>query len=522
MALLPRFQHLRLVVFGIFISAICPPDFASRPIPFRYAEPRAVSIVQVHASRHGNTVLLVVDEILRGPTKASSITVAADIWDTRRPKDLGSGEPSYIVLLGDNDELMCGHLSGLPLLSGGCNGILPVVQGAVPANHAWLYDGESEKAIQVEDIVRELRRRPEVSCASASKGVRLPVGLAIPPLIPDQPWIESAENWNGGIAVWTVEEVNRVFYVSHDLIEAVPLGCSAGSVEDLAEAPFGSFAACRDQTLHLFHVSGDDWEERALPKKFGRFRWSRMVASGRLLLLFVDRKAYYSVDGTEWVRVRSISGARRFWKILYAAEYSEASDQALYFGWNSGEWGGALWKVPYSLDGDRLSLSRPMMLIDEPVVGIAVGADGGVWYATGLAHLGGRWAGLYLDSGDEIQKLIEQSSLHEPAGKYSLSQRADISGLAVRDDLPYFVATDFGIYRLTEAGPEKTLEGKFYVQYKSDACCITGSAPQGLVVMPDGAFVVPMRSTGLLVLRQIDDVTTICQIPLPKADASCD
>src|SRR5262249_12968257 len=100
---------------------------------------------------------LKVVEVVRGKDIPKSIQVSSELWSVHRPKGLPSGDVSYLVLLRQGEELLCGHMNGLIIISHTCAGILPVIGDAIPQEFAKRYDGESTQAIEMKQVRRELR-----------------------------------------------------------------------------------------------------------------------------------------------------------------------------------------------------------------------------------------------------------------------------------------------------------------------------------------------------------------------------
>jgi hypothetical protein len=120
------------------------------------ASQEADTIVLIEVIRKDDSIWLKVVDALRGDVQGS-IPVASCIWDAvtigRKPE----GQASYLLLLRGTEEIMCGHVNGLATISGGCIGLLPIVDGSVPKEFARRYDGISQEPIPLGQIRRDLK-----------------------------------------------------------------------------------------------------------------------------------------------------------------------------------------------------------------------------------------------------------------------------------------------------------------------------------------------------------------------------
>ena len=129
-------------------------------MPFREAAAEAQGIVRVVVTGDVDSApTFKVVEVIRGKDVPKSILVSSLLWSIHRPKDLPAGDVTYLVLLRQGEELLCGHMNGLIIASHTCTGLLPVIGDAIPKEYANRYDGESTQAIEMKQVRRELRRR---------------------------------------------------------------------------------------------------------------------------------------------------------------------------------------------------------------------------------------------------------------------------------------------------------------------------------------------------------------------------
>jgi len=126
--------------------------------PFSIAMNDAGGIVRAKLTMDEKSAVgLEVVEVLHGKDLPKKILVSKALWDVWGPKALPPGQATYLVLLRQGEELLCGHINGLIALSHSCHGILPVVEGAIPKQFAKEYDGTSDQAIALSQVRKQVR-----------------------------------------------------------------------------------------------------------------------------------------------------------------------------------------------------------------------------------------------------------------------------------------------------------------------------------------------------------------------------
>jgi hypothetical protein len=255
--------------------------------------------------------------------------------------------------------------------------------------------------------------------------------------------------------------------------------------------------------------------------------WHRIAASDSTLFFLGGRRAYYRpADGGEWKRARCSPRDLPFDETYYFLKpLILATEEAIYLGWDWGEFGGGLKKLQLVENDDELQLEPTGILIDEPVRGMSITGKGTVYIATALAHMGGLWAGLFRDDSSGIVALISQSNIKGSNGQMALPGDTDISGLAIGpDNAPYIVATSLGVFEVTGSSLKSVIQSDLRIEYRINwdigSELIVGSRPQGLVVLDESTIAIATRSTGVLVFEKRNGEFAVRQILVPEMQES--
>lgn len=200
----------------------------------------------------------------------------------------------------------------------------------------------------------------------------------------------------------------------------------------------------------------------------------------------------------------------------------------LYAGWDHGEWGGML--AALDLDdhqakwihlsgkpaGDETGISQ-----NNPVHSIISPKKGEIWVATGLAHMGGTWRGLYhRDSGGKWHSLID-GDLIDDRGSMKLPIQSSIQGIAANDAKQiYVLAGEAGVLKLTKGGIGLLIKHNFFshssAREDGDFAYTVGSYPEALGIALNGDVFVSTNSFGVLAFRKKGNKWTARQITLTK------
>lgn len=364
-----------------------------------------------------------------------------------------------------------------------------------------------------------------LSVTGSSRSSDLNSSLQVPPLKPEQRKLDGVQLWNGQIVVEVVGDRDRFNSVDLDSGSVAPLRCQDGTrVFDLAESVSRSFALCKGALgLRLFALDGDHGSREDLPKGLAKNKWHRICASSSTVFLLGKKRIYYRpIEGGPWNKVRYVPAIEGLHKTFPFVMRLLATENALYLGWNLGEWGGGLQKILIVDDGGHKSFEQAGALTEEPVRGIVTNRDGTVWAATGLAHMGLLESGLLQDDNSGTVGMISDSNYSGSSGSFSLPGETDISGVAVGPrGFPYIAATSLGVFEVSNSGLQEIFHANLRVEYKSQdpgSTLIVGSAPQGMVVPDEGTIVLATRSTGVLVFERQTDGFGVRQIIVPGSD----
>jgi hypothetical protein len=149
----------RAAIVVIITTWGMPVAQCSLPTPFLVAARSADSVVRVELIRLENGApLLKVLEVLRGKP-STTVLVSSCIWDAITIGRKAPPDATYLLLLRGTEEIMCGHVNGLATISGGCIGLLPVVDGVVPKEFAAGYDGVSDQAVPLARVRHDVQPR---------------------------------------------------------------------------------------------------------------------------------------------------------------------------------------------------------------------------------------------------------------------------------------------------------------------------------------------------------------------------
>ena len=155
---LMRQSVLLILALVIFTLGAAPPG--SQTPTFSEAAAQAEGVVRVRVTGGGDTAAtFTVVEVVRGKDVPKSILVSSELWNVHRPKPIPEGDITYLVLLRTGEELLCGHMNGLIILSHTCIGIVPVVDDNIPAEYASSYDRDATQAVGMEQVRKQLRQR---------------------------------------------------------------------------------------------------------------------------------------------------------------------------------------------------------------------------------------------------------------------------------------------------------------------------------------------------------------------------
>ncbi len=195
------------------------------------------------------------------------------------------------------------------------------------------------------------------------------------------------------------------------------------------------------------------------------------------------------------------------------------SETNLFLGYNNGEWGGALYKLPIGVAGEFMK-NRNIIgknILGENIDTIKLDIKDNLWVTTSLAHLAGVSSGLYKYNNIKIETIIKQNGLSigkktkfKSTGNISLPKLTTINGMTVRkDNNIIFVAPSVGVLSVNKSLNLSYLwRGNLYFSYEESQKIVNdskeevikfsvGSRPEGIVIKKKKMFIAS-RSLGVL------------------------
>jgi hypothetical protein len=254
----------------------------------------------------------------------------------------------------------------------------------------------------------------------------------------------------------------------------------------------------------------------------------RLIKTNNVAALIVRDEIHW-LDKT-WHR-RKLLKVPQFYKefkpeTFGAAHYLDGT--TLYAGWDHGEWGGMLASIDLSdEESEWVHLSgKPVGDIsgiaqNNPIQSIISPKKGDIWVATGLAHMGGTWRGIYNRDGEGKWHTFIDGDFDEDRGSTKLPSPSSIQGIAHdhRGEL-YILAGEVGVLRLTKGSIELLIVHNFFSHSSAredDGFAYTvGCYPSALGVARNGDVFVSTNSFGILAFRKVGDNWTASQITLKK------
>jgi hypothetical protein len=196
----------------------------------------------------------------------------------------------------------------------------------------------------------------------------------------------------------------------------------------------------------------------------------------------------------------------------------------LYAGWDHGEWGGMLASIDLSKEdskwvhlsgkpvGDKSGIPQ-----NSPIQSIISPKKGDIWVATGLAHMGGTWRGIYHRDADGKWHTFIDGDFDDDRGSTKLPSPSSIQGIAYdHSGQLYILAGEIGVVRLTKGGIDPLINHNFFSHSSDRGDYTVGCYPSALGVARNGDVFVSTNSFGVLAFRKIGDNWTASQFTLKK------
>lgn len=359
-----------------------------------------------------------------------------------------------------------------------------------------------------------------------------PVAAATPPEIPRQPRLRGIGAWNGS-AVALSGETAYLAEPGPGLLAPLEIP-NCPFVSDLAETSERLFALCSDHRkatlLSKSKNAPGDWT--AILRVTERSRQPRLAVSKTAISVIGSRHLWFKpARSKKWQRYKldapSPFGAPATWlgrllavfgpSFLVGPEVSLLTDDELFLGWNFGEFGGALFRVPLNHESSALTGDVELVRSMNPNW-ITEAEDGAVWVSAGVSHMGLALGQVLRIEDEAIQVVLDETSTcSDPAeAELRLPQPGEIGGLTLdRDGRPLIVVGDFGILRLEEREVTPLVTSNLSLSYSPKEGYSIGSPPVGLAVTSAGLFVAT-RSLGVFAFLASDDGYEFRQLLVPS------
>jgi hypothetical protein len=250
----------------------------------------------------------------------------------------------------------------------------------------------------------------------------------------------------------------------------------------------------------------------------------RLIKTNNVAALIVSDEIHW-LDKT-W-HSRELPKVPQFYKEFKPETFGGAHylhGTTLYAGWDHGEWGGMLTSIDLSeVDAKWVHLSgKPVgdnsgIPQNSPIQSIISPKKGDIWVATGLAHMGGTWRGLYHRDAEGKWHTFIDGDFEDDRGSTKLPSPSSIQGIAYdHSGQLYILAGEIGVIRLTKGGIEHLIDHNFFSHSSDRGDYTVGCYPSALGVARNGDVFVSTNSFGVLAFRKNGDNWTARQITLKK------
>jgi hypothetical protein len=250
----------------------------------------------------------------------------------------------------------------------------------------------------------------------------------------------------------------------------------------------------------------------------------RLIKTNNVAALIVSDEIHW-LDKT-W-HSRKLPKVPQFYKEFKPETFGGAhylDGTTFYAGWDHGEWGGMLASIDLSEEdakwvhlsgkpvGDNSGIPQ-----NSPIQSIISSKKGDIWVATGLAHMGGTWRGLYHRHAEGKWHTFIDGDFDEDRGSTKLPSPSSVQGIAYdHSGQLYILAGEIGVVRLTKGGIDPLINHNFFSHSSDRGDYTVGCYPSALGVARNGDVFVSTNSFGVLAFRKIGDNWTASQITLKK------
>ncbi len=250
----------------------------------------------------------------------------------------------------------------------------------------------------------------------------------------------------------------------------------------------------------------------------------RLIKTNNVATLIVSDEIHW-LDKT-W-HSRKLPKVPQFYKEFKPETFGGAhylDGTTLYAGWDHGEWGGMLASINLSEEdakwvhlsgkavGDNSGISQ-----NSPIQSIISPKKGDIWVATGLAHMGGTWRGIYHRDAERKWHTFIDGDFEDDRGSTKLPSPSSIQGIAHdHSGELYILAGEVGVLKLTKGSIKTLIDHNFFSHSSDRGDCTVGCYPSALGVSRNGDVFVSTNSFGVLAFRKNGDNWTASQITLKK------
>lgn len=326
----------------------------------------------------------------------------------------------------------------------------------------------------------------------------------------EQPLISDLFLWGNHILAETVHDTaNKYYYIDSLTNRLLKLEIEDNSkIIHVAQSNSFLFAITK-KNGHLNLLSKEKrktfWLKQELLIKSNAIDNAKFVATDNLLVLVTSEIIHYKLFNSTWKSIEISKLIKLHPESDRLPRHCLLKDDALYLGYDNGEWGGSLIEIPFSV-GDDIVFKTGNLILNENIVAINYSKDSILWIATGLSHLGLAKSGIYKYQNDKLQKVL----LENP--KLSLKGESDLSAFCLNNnDEPFFIASEFGLFKIQGDCLRQLINEKLIIYYPIKDY-IVGSYPVGMYIDREGNIFIASRSLGVLVYKKLGNQYTFSQM----------
>lgn len=297
------------------------------------------------------------------------------------------------------------------------------------------------------------------------------------------------------------------------------------AILDLAETHSFVYAISKRDELYflLKKVKGQNkWDATPLFPGFDKILKFKLVANDSMLVLITRDEIFYKQTNSYWQKTAIDSLMDEFNTYDYnIPKHCLMTANRLYLGYDNGEWGGALWEIPISNEGEK-NLSKGKLILDDKIMGLQYSLQGTLWIASGLTQRARGESGIYMFEKDSLQQVLwpqphksrdrnQAESL--PQQHLLFGDNSDLSAFCLKNKvMPFFILSGLGVFRIQKDGIEEVLKAKLNLEYSLGNDYSVGSRPVGMHIDNNNVIYIAQRSLGVFVYIKNKHVYSFRQI----------